>query len=142
MACVYKGEEYSDGSEICQAGTVKRCVGDKWVDIGRDCEESIHNIGKIPAAEMTAEELSKYVHYESGKPGTPLTMYYEQWSLQRSGNDYIFNGGPTPGHVCTPRITDHYRVPIDNVIGITRPDRQCQSDFTVHYGTITYYPLH
>lgn len=40
--CLYGGNEYSEGSEICQAGRAKRCSwhsswGYYWADAGRNC---------------------------------------------------------------------------------------------------------
>lgn len=37
MPCSYGGQQYSDGSQICQAGRVMVCAGGNWSDTGRDC---------------------------------------------------------------------------------------------------------
>lgn len=36
--CKYKGKEYSEGSEVCQVTTLKRCTGGQWVTVGFDCK--------------------------------------------------------------------------------------------------------
>ncbi len=36
MGCTYKGEDYSDGAEICRNGFLFKCRGDGWVKID-DC---------------------------------------------------------------------------------------------------------
>ena len=40
MTCTYKGQSYSVGARVCQAGSLMRCESDgSWFDIG-SCEES------------------------------------------------------------------------------------------------------
>lgn len=34
MSCVYNGQQYSDGAEICRFGTLFRCRNSGWVSVG------------------------------------------------------------------------------------------------------------
>lgn len=36
-SCVYNGQEYSDGSVVCQAGTKHQCRDGSWDDLGSSC---------------------------------------------------------------------------------------------------------
>jgi hypothetical protein len=35
--CIYAGKTYSDGSECCQSGLIKRCNDGSWVSTGTKC---------------------------------------------------------------------------------------------------------
>jgi len=39
LSCYYNGTQYSDGSLVCQAGTLMRCRDGAWQDTGSDCEQ-------------------------------------------------------------------------------------------------------
>lgn len=36
--CVYAGQEYSEGAEVCHETRVMKCVSGAWIDTGRSCE--------------------------------------------------------------------------------------------------------
>lgn len=37
-ACTFAGQEYSEGSVVCQGGRLMRCQGGNWGDTGADCD--------------------------------------------------------------------------------------------------------
>jgi hypothetical protein len=39
QSCYYDGKQFSDGSEVCQSGVVKKCIDGTWADTAYDCIE-------------------------------------------------------------------------------------------------------
>ncbi|MER3317326.1 MAG: DUF1496 domain-containing protein [Allomuricauda sp.] len=38
--CIYNGKEYSDGSTVCQGGTLHQCRDGRWDNLGTACKEN------------------------------------------------------------------------------------------------------
>ncbi|GGY35865.1 DUF1496 domain-containing protein [Pseudoduganella albidiflava] len=43
--CTYAGQEYSEGSVICQGGRLMKCQGGNWGDTGASCSNAISEEG-------------------------------------------------------------------------------------------------
>ncbi|WP_308917713.1 hypothetical protein [Jannaschia sp. LMIT008] len=56
MGCLYDGEEYSEGAEICRFGSLLRCRNDGWVAVGT-CAAS----GEAPILPVLSM-VSRYVN--------------------------------------------------------------------------------
>ena len=39
-SCKYAGQDYSDGSEVCQEGRLMVCRDGNWADTGSDCDRA------------------------------------------------------------------------------------------------------
>lgn len=73
--CTYGGKEYSEGSEVCQAGRVMVCRGGNWGDTGRDCSGSASV--DLPRKDETPE-IKAIKPLEHATAGT-----FTNYSLQR-----------------------------------------------------------
>ncbi len=139
--CIWEGQEYSEGAETCQNGTLKECVDGRWRTIGVCDNENLPGESrKIEDAEAvkldaisTAPDLGPLVGER--------TVYAFTDSILESSYSLYFSGAPTPGGVCGNEITP-YKIPLDDVLNLNevrRPRRiQCKSNPTVFYVAVRF----
>lgn len=140
-SCMYESKDYSDGSEICQAGTVKRCIDGDWVDIGRECNGSETRDKMFDGIrEINDDEMGDFSEYEEDTDDTnanELIRYAEFWSIRKAPPFLYFKGAKTIGYVCS-GLWSNYKVPLMNVVEIGEK-QWCDPGSKIHwYRKITF----
>jgi len=100
--CTYGGLTYSEGSEICQGVTIKRCTAGKWVDLGLDCCTNVASKHVEANRPPTNEEMQRDSDCPIDGSIAILvrTFHAEQWSIKHSGGITTCMGGVTIGDFC------------------------------------------
>lgn len=140
LSCLYGGKEYTHGSEICQSGSVKRCIDGDWLDTARACTNDSTPAVKLEdfriIDDTQAASLEPAEDQSPPKVARTIIAYAEFWSIQQSSAYLFFRGAATPGRVCS-NETQNYKVPLEDVSCIGRKI-QCRTNPTTYYAEITY----
>ena len=126
--CTYKDQQYSEGSEVCQEGVVKKCRGGIWESTSRNCESSsiaswIRDL-PIQSGDVSGGAIKAGAE-DPSVSCRELTRYAIARTIVRKGNAIEFIGGLTPGAACTETRTNSIWVPIDDILEAT--EMRCTS---------------
>lgn len=127
---LYKGQEYSEGSELCQEGVLKVCENGAWRTIGR-CPPFIDlskirllRNGEDPFAESAGTEIAGHDAPSLSRVLTTRTIWAAFWGMTQT-TDYLFcTAAPSLQWACTGERWQIYQIPILAVIEIAQ-DVQC-----------------
>lgn len=111
MPCKYKGEEYSEGAEICQAGRVRKCSGTEWVDTGRDCFTIRPE--EIPGSTLSESDLREHEEVSRASLATG-NMYALRGSIRRVKPWVTYDGAKKVSLVCH-RQVNKYKALLEDV---------------------------
>ncbi len=151
--CIFKGANYSHGAIKCSNGKEIECDDGVWVKTGSSCmrkeipnnnmyleKDEIISLSEEEETKLEAEYLAsenKYGEVPVNPFGTKeITVYAWSMFIRKGPNYYYWEGGGTPGRVCS-GSTQKYEVPVDDIVSIGRRI-QCSSNPTRHYQKIVF----
>ena len=132
-SCTFGGQEYSEGSELCQEGRIKKCVKGEWRDTSRDCGGSAQNRDQIEAL------LARYQRHGEEPPQLPpasdsdpqaevrlVTRFIDESTLRTFSDRVNFRAARTRGNACIGQLDPgDYTVGLPDIEYFEEPPRRC-----------------
>jgi len=150
-ACKYADKEYSEGSEICQEGQVKKCVAGEWRDTDRDCRSSKDK--SRPSQSDVATVIASLPHGEGDPPtgqvdpssnhppDSPRTVirFIDERTLRQFPGHVYFRAARTRGNVCIGQLDPgDYTIGREDIEYLENPGRRCSSNPSIRTREIRY----
>lgn len=141
--CKYNGSSYSEGAEVCQGDTIKRCRDGSWVDTGRSCGDSATSVSFDDFPEITEEEKSSF-QSDVTRGTSPASSTFREVTryvstrFGRQDRDYLYfqEAAQTPGQLCAGHVTGLQVLKLD--VLSRGPVTQCPARTAVSFYEIRY----